>query len=286
MSREPEFLIAALRRFLHPEVPLLDHSQIDWPRLSQLASAHAVIPALYVALRDTSVPESFSQELGSQFDASARQSLSQTSHIIQLVSLLQENGIPVISLKGPPLSQYLYGSLGMRSSGDIDLLVKPEDVVRVCVLLNASAYRTASTLHWNADSAYLRPREKEISFVDATGTLSVDIHWRIAPSWFASPLEGIDVWKSLVNLKIGNRQVPTLAPEHLLLFLSSHAAKHAFERLGWICDVARFLMITPNLDWDIIRSYAVRTRTDRQLLLGIRLAVELLGAPGTAELFC
>lgn len=279
MSREPEFLIAAVRRFLHPDAPLPDHSEIDWDRLLWLASDHAVIPALCLALKDTPLPASISQELRSSFAASSRRSLAQAGQIIQLVSLFQENGIPAISLKGPPLSQYLYGSLGMRSSGDVDLLVRPGDVVGVRDLLTASGYRMATTLHWNADSAYLRPRENEISFADATGTLTVDIHWRIRTSYFATALDATDVWGALTNVRLGGQQIPTLAPEHLLLFLCYHAAKHTFARLDWICDIARFLMVTPNLDWPAIRSVAGRTRTSRHVLLSIRLAVELLGAP-------
>jgi len=94
----------------------------------------------------------------------------------------------------------------------------------------------------------------------------------------------MDGWESLRTLTLAGRRVHTLAPEPLLLFLCSHGAKHMFERLGWICDVARFLIVTRELDWAATVAAARRTRALRQLSLGVRLAVDLRGAPASAEL--
>ena len=75
------------------------------------------------------------------------------------------------------------------------------------------------------------------------------------------------------------REIQTLAPEPLLLFLCAHGAKHMFERLGWICDIARFLQVTTNLDWTGIQAQSRRASAMRQLSLGLHLARELLDAP-------
>ena len=72
-------------------------------------------------------------------------------------------------------------------------------------------------------------------------------------------------WESLRTVTLAGRRVHTLAPEPLLLFLCSHGAKHMFERLGWICDVARFLIVTPDLDWPAILTAARHARALRQL---------------------
>ena len=57
-----------------------------------------------------------------------------------------------------------------------------------------------------------------------------------------------------------------------------------FERLGWICDVARFLMVTPDLDWPVVIAQARGARALRQLSLGVWLAADLLGAPSPSGL--
>jgi hypothetical protein len=176
------------------------------------------------------------------------------------------------------LSQYLYGELGTRSSGDIDVLVKPEDVPQIRNILAPAGYRLHTTLHWLSDSACLRSREQEISFESPSG-VSIDVHWRLMPRYFPSVFDRISGWESLRTVPLAGRVIQTLAPETLLLFLCAHGAKHMFERLGWICDVARFLHVTPDLDWDRITEQSRQTHTLRQLLLGVQLASELLGAP-------
>ena len=168
-------------------------------------------------------------------------------------------------------------------SGDIDLLAKRKDVARIHDVLIAQGYRLTSTLHWNSASACLRSRENEISFESPSG-VSIDVHWRLLPRYFAGAFDELDGWESLRTVALAGRRVHTLAPEPLLLFLCSHGAKHMFERLGWICDVARFLIVTPDLDWTATLAPARRTRALRQLFLGLRLAADLLGVASPSGL--
>src|SRR5206468_10826195 len=121
-----------------------------------------------------------------------------------------------------------------------------------------------STLHWNSASACLHSRESEISFVSPSG-VSIDVHWRLLPSYFASAFDKLDVCKSATTAALAGRSIRVLAPEPLLLFLCAHGAKHMFERLAWICDVARFLIVTPDLDWPAILTAARHDRALRQL---------------------
>ena len=283
MSGEPAFLIAAVRRFLNPEAPLPHPETIDWTVLLRLAAAHAVTPMLHTALRKVSIPHVVAEELRSRFERSGVLSLAQSGELARLVGLFEEHAIPVVALKGPMLSRYLYGDLGARTSGDIDVLVKREDVLRSRDALVSSGYRVANTLHWNSHSACLRLRGNEMAFESPSG-VSIDVHWRLLPPNFPSAFDELDAWESLTTENIAGRRVRTLAPGPLLLFLCSHGAKHMFERLGWICDIARFLMVTPNVDWTAIVGQARQARALRQLSLGVRLAVDLLGAPAVREL--
>lgn len=233
---------------------------------------------LSLVLRGTSLPAPALETLAVNSAQFALISLAQSAQLARLAGLLQDHGIPSIALKGPLLSLYLHKDLSARSSGDIDLLVHPEDVLRVRDLLISRGYQVTNTLHWSSDSAYLRSRENEISFQDPSGSVNIDIHWRILPPYFASPFDRLDAWQSLQSVTLAGRQVNTLAPEPLLLLLCSHGAKHAFERLGWICDIASLLKVAPDLDWDAVFRQAAAAHTSRQLCLGLQLAADLLGA--------
>jgi hypothetical protein len=284
VSRECEFLVAAVRRFFHPEDPPPDPSGLDWSELMRLSLAHAVTPMLYRALRSLPIPQHAAESFRSPFEENTRWNLMLSAELCRLAELFKEHEIAFVPLKGPGLSQQLYGDLSMRSSADLDWLVHPRDVLRVRDVLTAGGYRVGSPLHWPCDSAFLRCREAEISLVDESSFLSVDLHWRILPSYFASAFDYEEVWQSLVSIAFCGRTIPGLCPEHLLLLLCAHGAKHAFERVGWICDIASCLIAFPNLRWPDVLAASARAGTMRELLLGLKIAEDLLGVPLPATL--
>ncbi len=69
-----------------------------------------------------------------------------------------------------------------------------------------------------------------------------------------------------------------IALEDLLLILCVHGAKHRWDRLGWICDIAELIDSHRDLDWGRIIVQASRLGSGRILFLGLLLAQNLLGA--------
>lgn len=278
VPREFGFLVAAVRRFLHPEDPPPNPAGLDWTELTRLAATHGVGPALRQGLDGVVVPHDICARLHDAFERNSRWSLKLAAELIRLASAFEKGGVPFVPLKGPLLSQRLHGNLALRSSTDLDLMVHPRDVLRARDILIARGYRIHTALHWPCDSACLRSREYEISLVGDSDSLSIDLHWRPLPRYFASPFDQIDVWKSLVVTRFAGRAMPDLTNEHLVSLLCSHGAKHAFRRLGWICDIAASLNALPDLAWSELLSVAARCGATRQLLVGLRLAADLLGA--------
>ncbi len=80
-------------------------------------------------------------------------------------------------------------------------------------------------------------------------------------------------------MRVGGAPVRTLAPEDSLLFLCAHGTKHLWERLGWICDVAQLLRRARGVDLDAVLQQARALGAERMVLLGLRLAADLLDAP-------
>jgi len=227
---------------------------------------------LHSVLRDAAIPETFREELRTKFQTSARNSLALSAELVRLAALFKAQGVPFVALKGPMLSQYLYGALGMRTSSDIDVLVHREDVPGIRKILVSSGYQLKTTLHWTSDSACLGAREEEMSFESPSG-VSIDVHWRLMPRYSASAFDNLSGWESLRTVPLAGHEIQILAPEPLLLFLCAHGVKHMFERLGWICDIARFLQ----LRLGAIQEQSRRAAALRQLSLGLHLARELLG---------
>ena len=73
--------------------------------------------------------------------------------------------------------------------------------------------------------------------------------------------------------------MPVLCADDLLLVLTLHGTKHAWERLSWIYDIAHLLRSTPGLDWDALLAEAGRMRASRILGLALHLADRLEDTP-------
>jgi hypothetical protein len=269
---------------MDPNMGLDDLEGLDWTTLEELAPRHRVVRMVSTALLNAQLPLAVTSRVSDGQQQAVRTSLLQTLELTGLLDVLEEHGIRAVPLKGPPLSEYLYHDPAVRSSLDIDFLVPRDQIFKVRDLLLARGYTLTSKLHWNSDSACLASRENEISFVDSYGTVSVDVHWRLMPPYFASPFDGMEATPALASIELAGRTIQTLAPEPLLLYLCSHGAKHAFNRLAWICDIAALLKKCPDLDWPAILGQVARTHTSRQLWVGVQLAVDLLGAPFPPEM--
>jgi hypothetical protein len=80
-------------------------------------------------------------------------------------------------------------------------------------------------------------------------------------------------------ISLFDTEVPNLYPEDLLLILCVHASKHGWEKLGWICDVAEFVLVHQEMEWTLIIEQAKKLGCERMLLIGLTLVNNLLGTP-------
>jgi Uncharacterised nucleotidyltransferase len=78
-------------------------------------------------------------------------------------------------------------------------------------------------------------------------------------------------------ITIDARNVPVLSLEDELVLICVHGAKHFWERLMWIADVAALISRQPP-DWDRAMDVAREAGAERILRLGLRLASDVLGA--------
>ena len=269
MTCEFDYLLAAVRQYFQPESPLPPAEGLDWGELLDLADRHAVTQFLYRASKNP--------ELRDRVQQGARFGLTLSAELVKIVNLFESQAIDVIPLKGPVLGAALYGGEALKISSDLDLFVRPADAIRAKHSLEGAGYRLESVPHWPGDGACLRNPIGELSFSNPAGSVSVDLHWRLLPGFFSASFDQAAVWKRPGSVSWGRAQVRTLAPEHLLLFLSAHGSKHLWERLGWLCDAARLIQVAPGLDWSEVIAEARRADTLRTVSLTLTLARDLLG---------
>jgi hypothetical protein len=267
------------------QIRALLHSEIDWTYLVRMAGAHGLIPLLYFNLKKTfpdSVPVPTLDQLHALFLANAGRNLILTEELLKLLHLLETNGIPAVPYKGPVLAVSLYGDLTLRTFGDLDIIVRKQDVHRAKALLFAQGYRLDLSLTREQEIAFL-DSDLEGWFVRQDGKVMVEVQWGERKDFPLTP-DFEPFWKRLGKYSFQGTMVLTFSPEDLLLLLCLHGAEHCWERLNWVCDLAEFVRVHKGIDWGGLIDRAEVLGCRRVLLLGLFLAHDLLTTPLPAEI--
>jgi hypothetical protein len=90
------------------------------------------------------------------------------------------------------------------------------------------------------------------------------------------PIE--DFFARQISVRVDGHEVPAPCMEDHLVLTCIHGAKHFWERLSWIADVAGLVSQQTEMDWARAAASARAVRSELMLHTGLRLAVQLLNA--------
>jgi Uncharacterised nucleotidyltransferase len=253
--------------------------EIDWITLFNVSLRHGMTPLLYCHLNDLCphAPNDFIKRVRDAFYITAADNLFLADELLKVLNLLEANQISAIPFKGPVLAVSVYGNLALRGFRDLDILVHESDYLRAQRLLIARKYRLTKQFDW------------ESTFVDSSGRVAVDLHNRITPPEFPSPLSFEYVSKRLQRISFAGAQVPNLCPEDTLLMLAIQITKDAgshYFQLAKICDIAELLRAHPCLDLAQALEQARRLGGERMLLFSLHLSNNLLGTKLPQDIVC
>lgn len=280
---EVQLLLYCARTAIDPatadKIETLCNANPDWDRVLQLADDSGVTCLLYQSLWDVcpdSIPPTVLDSLARAVQTCTLNNVFFTQELLKLLQLLESHNIPALPYKGAALAVSLYGSLALRPFCDLDILIRPQDLVAVKALLIEAGYDTLQVDDCQEAANVWSDSERD--FVRCDRKVVLDLHWRITPRFFPFELPVEELWQRRQRLSLLGTTVPTLAPEDLLLALCVHGAKECWGKLKWVCDVAELLRTYSTLNWDEVLRRAQQFHCQRMLLLGLTLASQLLGA--------
>jgi hypothetical protein len=245
---------------------------IRWKSLFALAERHGAQPLLYRALlgMEDGVPSGEMRQLKQCYHTNLHKTLLLSRELIRILDHLSALGIDVMPYKGLALAEALYGDITLRQSGDIDLLIQAKDLPRVRGAVAELGYTPHVPLSEEQERSYLRSGY-ECAFDSAAGRNLLEAQWAIQPRFYAIDFDMGGLFQRAMTITVAEHPLKTLSYADLLLVLSAHAAKHVWDRLIWLCDIAQVINL-PTLDWEWIASQA------RQLGIVRILWVTLLAA--------
>ena len=216
---------------------------VSWGQLRDAALRHGVAPLLYLQLKERGaddIPDPLLRSLEEQYFASLARSTLIYHELGAILELFRSEGLQVILLKGAALAGTVYPNIALRPMGDVDLLIRVPDLPRVQEMLITQGYAFYPDRAREFDRSFGRAK----MFTRQTPyPLSIDLHWRLLewPRGQPATLLTEWLWGRAVERRVAGIPALVLSPEAQILHLTSHLAKHRWQRLLWFHDIAQVL---------------------------------------------
>lgn len=233
-------------------------SAIQWSQLIELAHRHRLVPHVCKTLSENgwqNVPDSAIQKLKAMQQSVVMNNCRLSAELGKIVERFDTAGLSLRPFKGPTLAIEAYGGLECRQFNDLDLMVRPDDVVEALNIFREIGYqpdlRGIDALpHHRLRYLLARTNELELHRLDGDRLIKVDLHWR-----YSSTQSFFETRHSQLFCDGDGRQlgcdIPTMPMEHQVVYLAYHACKHQCLRLSWLCDFAVSVHKISRKDWPI-----------------------------------
>lgn len=250
---------------------------VDWEYLLDLAEYHGVAPLLAHNLARSDlidkVPGIFLEQLSRIYSESIHRNIFLSDELVKILSILNQNGIDVITLKGTVLGEQLYVNPGLRTTNDIDILVQPDKVIQASSLLEAMNY-----------SRYIMPKKPEHPFhriyiKKSRFPIVVELHWDLHDPKL-KVVNREEIWRRARQYQFqgGNTMVPST--EDTLLYIAIKLLVHDEKHFKHLVDLTEIIKKNQNnLDWDYIIKTQQSLGITAIIFYAFKWAQELLEAP-------
>lgn len=252
------------------------HAGVDWPAFLDLAEEHAIVGLVAKRLQecgDSAIPPQILDELRARQRDYVLFTLRLTAEMFRLFDAFAAAQLPALVTKGPVLSARAYGDPGSRQYGDLDLIVRDKDMLRATEMMSALGY----VPRVSAAAIQAKKAPGEYAFRQTHTKLLVEFHTEVTFRYHPRPISVEKLFERWTHQKIDSRDVPALSLEDELVLICVHGGKHFWEQLSYIADVAAFVS-RQKLDWERAKASAEEVGALRMVLVGLRLATDVLGA--------
>lgn len=256
----PEFkLVAACswvpksRYALQQDVVIVSllNSELDWKEVTSLVLRHQIVGQFCAVMGKNNwcgVPQEVKEVLKNYRVQQVARALGQVNELKRIGQLFSEAGINLLPLKGVALSQEIYGDPCIRSSWDLDILVRPDEIEKAGQVLIQAGYCHEPGFHElsKRQKQYILDTHHHHGYMHISKGVHVELHWS---SYLWNKEQIFALWnasKSSIWLDSGLRQ---LSIEEGILFLADHAARHDWTCLKWLSDIAMMIEIMSDELW-------------------------------------
>src|SRR5260370_2001506 len=157
----------------------------------------------------------------------------------------------------------------MGSYCGLDMLVRQRNISRATELMSAAGYVPAVSL--SAIDAGRIPGQ--YLFSKPNSKLIVEVHNDCTLRYFPRRLPVEEFFARQIRVRVDGHDVSALSVEDELVLICIHGAKHFWERLMWIADVAALISRQPAINWERVPDSAQAVGAERMLHTELSLAL-------------
>lgn len=200
----------------------------DWNYFVRLANEHGIIALAWHNMSLTVNQQIMPDEIFQKLHAAYLKSLSYNTFVYnqleEVASLLVEDNISIVILKGLALEETVYGNRGLRQMTDIDVLVKKEDALKMRKILLENGYESSPIISPVYERKMFQ-HGKHLPEMNKNG-LSVEIHTKL----FAQP--GNSMTEEFIEKAYpvpGKKNIYFPESQLFFLYLVKHLDRHEKE---------------------------------------------------------
>ncbi|WCT11890.1 nucleotidyltransferase family protein [Mucilaginibacter jinjuensis] len=259
---------------------IVNHT-INWQIFQQILRAHGLRSFVYgiIVNHQIKLNEQAEQNLKKRYSNNRLKNFKQIKAAAEIVAVLKQQGIVVISYKGAIFAQGYYSDMALRESSDIDFLISKRDIKAIEDYFINQQYEARTTVPRPYLNYYSSFFKDIVYYKEAVVPASIEMHWRLVDR-YAGNYPGYDFFEPhLVTASIGGLTIDKLSPTYdFLAVASNHFVKDMGIKFKYMVDMA--CMITREreaLDLDVIIGCARQYGFEKKLGVGLQLVDDLLG---------
>ncbi len=260
---------------------VIKNNSINWEAVYTISIKFGLLGIVYRYLRTeffSHIPDQIQKKFHRYYLTVAARNALLSNELLNILSVFEKQGILALPLKGPVLSDTIYGDDTLRVSSDIDIFVEDTKAVKARDILLSLGYINAAPLDKKYDSFYLKI-EYSFNLINPKNGINVDLQWMLLGIYTPAPLTISKLQKDLTTRQYGGKIIYQLSKEDLLFYLCVHGTKDGWGKFEWICCIAELLRNSGRLDWEKVYLRAHKERCFKKFMLGLHLANRTCNVP-------
>jgi len=245
-------------------------SDISWESISELSKLHGVTSFLFYRTRSLGIklPEQIEKEWLGYYLYQIAEEKKARSQIKELKEILGPEGIPFILLKGASAMLRLYPEPGLRTLGDLDILIPADKASAFKRIMRTKGFKPLATLTSSEDED-LQQFECHLDPLCKEDALMIEAHVNILGGKGNYSIALPEIWQDKEKINFNGIATNHLSKEHFLIHIFLHWIKdfsfRGFAEAKGFID-ALCALKTWRVDWSRFRDVARRWEVEKEVM--------------------